>query len=371
MSVSSTPVQICGWTSAPDDGEVEMPPFSPFQSWDTAALSASLPQAPLATSTMPPPPSPAPARYHRPSLHRHSLSLNLPASSSTSSSHYRSSSYSSPTDRRAQRKREDDPSWVPRPPNAFIVFRCEYSRMHAQEQREGEGSPVAEKTLSKRAGEAWKKLSAAEQEPYKVRAELAREEHAKRYPNYRYKPRRRQSSVHKSAPVGMSRREQVESFLERVKAGGQSVPDSGSERSASTSSSSSPEPPESQSRSETPVKTVRRRRSYSLPQLKATLPLPAPQLRTYILEPSDCASTSATEKRAHSECSRPPSFYMPTIYTPPNEVSHFPTYFDENLSPFSMLDSDSTAPSTPDSSIFDSLSFDESLLSVSTIMAHF
>lgn len=363
MSVSSTSAHIRGWTSAPEDGEVEMPPFSPFQSWDTAALTASLPQPPLPTPAVTPHPPPTSAPYPRPSLHRHSLSLNLPSTNTAASSHYRSSSYTSPTDRRAQRKREDDPSWVPRPPNAFIVFRCEYSRVHAQEHREGDASPVAEKTLSKRAGEAWKKLSVAEQEPYKVRAELAREDHAKRYPNYRYKPRRRQGSVQKSTPVGMSRREQVESFLERVKAGESTVPDSGSERSASTSVSPSPEPLESHRRMDTPVKTVRRQRSYSLPQLKVTEQLP--QLRTYLLEPSECNGNGALEKRPQSECSRPMSFFTPTAYTPPNELQWPTPYLDESYVPLSLFESDSTAPSTPDSSIFDSLSFDDNFLSVS------
>ncbi|KAG2748302.1 hypothetical protein P692DRAFT_20874598 [Suillus brevipes Sb2] len=103
------------------------------------------------------------------------------------------------SDRRAQRNRSRDPSWIPRPRNAFIIFRCEYSRKHSQAAQEGEedsepSNPTTAKTLSKRAAEAWKQLSASEKDAYKVLADKEREEHARLYPNYRFRPMRRQSS---------------------------------------------------------------------------------------------------------------------------------------------------------------------------------
>ncbi|KAH7920665.1 hypothetical protein BV22DRAFT_1132883 [Leucogyrophana mollusca] len=103
------------------------------------------------------------------------------------------------SDRRAQRNRTRDPSWIPRPRNAFIIFRCEYSREHTQTAHDGDEdhevvNPTA-KTLSKRAAEAWKHLCAAEKDRYKVLADKEREEHAKLYPHYRFRPVRRQISA--------------------------------------------------------------------------------------------------------------------------------------------------------------------------------
>ncbi|KAG1900044.1 high mobility group box domain-containing protein, partial [Suillus fuscotomentosus] len=102
------------------------------------------------------------------------------------------------SDRRAQRNRSRDPSWIPRPRNAFIIFRCEYSRKHSQAAQEGDEeseapNPTA-KTLSKRAAEAWKELSASEKDIYKVLADKEREDHARLYPHYRFRPMRRQIS---------------------------------------------------------------------------------------------------------------------------------------------------------------------------------
>ncbi|KAH9914467.1 uncharacterized protein B0H18DRAFT_1108321 [Fomitopsis serialis] len=128
--------------------------------------------------------------------------------------YYRTHSHMSATsERRAQRNRERDPSWVPRPPNAFIIFRSEYSRKHAQANRNN--PPTPEKTLSKRAAEAWKALSVQEKAPYKEKAEQERLDHAEKHPHYRYKPRRRQSDGQQET-VAISRREQVESLVRRT-----------------------------------------------------------------------------------------------------------------------------------------------------------
>jgi hypothetical protein len=88
--------------------------------------------------------------------------------------------------------RRGDPAWVARPRNPFIIFRCEYSREHSKEGkrvRRLPGSQV-EKTLSKRAAEAWHQLSAEEKNRFKKLADEEREEHARRHPNYRFRPKR-------------------------------------------------------------------------------------------------------------------------------------------------------------------------------------
>lgn len=128
--------------------------------------------------------------------------------------YYRTQSHSSATsERRAQRNRARDPSWVPRPPNAFIIFRAEYSRKHAQANKDS-SVKTPEKTLSKRAAETWRVLSESEKARYKQLAEQERLDHAKKHPDYRYKPQRRQGDVPR-VTVSISRREQVESFVRR------------------------------------------------------------------------------------------------------------------------------------------------------------
>ncbi|KAG9318092.1 hypothetical protein JVU11DRAFT_159 [Chiua virens] len=102
------------------------------------------------------------------------------------------------SDRRAQRNRNRDPTWIPRPRNAFIIFRCEFSRGHSQGSHESQDdddvtNTVTVKTLSKRAAEAWKRLPPLERERYKALADKEREEHARRYPHYRFRPVKRQA----------------------------------------------------------------------------------------------------------------------------------------------------------------------------------
>ena len=89
-----------------------------------------------------------------------------------------------------------DPNWVARPRNEFILFRCEFVRNHSRESKlecsrptpaEGQDSL---KTLSKQAAEAWYHLSPEERLYWKDRAIRERKEHARKYPDYRYRPRK-------------------------------------------------------------------------------------------------------------------------------------------------------------------------------------
>ncbi|KAF8968260.1 hypothetical protein BDZ97DRAFT_1755316 [Flammula alnicola] len=103
-----------------------------------------------------------------------------------------------------------DPAWVARPRNEFILFRCDYVRKHSREGKRIRRAPGAEavKTLSKQAAEAWHHLPPEERLYWKERANGERNEHARRYPDYRYRPkknasgRRRQARCPPSKPVG-------------------------------------------------------------------------------------------------------------------------------------------------------------------------
>lgn len=252
----------------------------------------------------------------------------------------------SPSDRRARHKREEDPNWVPRPLNSFMVFRVEYSRQHAQEQKSGDvkSSSVAEKTLSKRASEAWKKMSAAERQIYKDKAEEIKAEHSRLHPNYRYKPRRKTTKEARPASV-MSRREQVVSFMERVGDPADFDFDHSPPEDHTSLGSSSPEPPELPRRVTTPTHSVRRRRSCSLPTLLAS----APDVHTYLLEPE----TVHVNKRARSGMNYP-------LFTLERGMSSSEFGSDGWYSY-----SGSPVPSSPDVGIMDNISFDDGLVSVS------
>ncbi|KAI0046911.1 HMG-box, partial [Auriscalpium vulgare] len=85
------------------------------------------------------------------------------------------------------------PDYIPRPRNAFIIFRCEYAPTHKRGTAGApvKGTPDSQKTLSGRAGEVWKSMSEAERAVYKARAEQEKVAHALRNPDYRFQPDRK------------------------------------------------------------------------------------------------------------------------------------------------------------------------------------
>jgi HMG (high mobility group) box len=170
----------------------------------------------------------------------HILSFDPPPSSPDSSVDHTDDSHIEPSltsllsssDRRAIRNRLRDPDWVPRPRNAFIIFRCEYSRKHARDPSDSsDKSGRSDKTLSKRAGEEWRRLSAAEREQYKILAEQEKAAHALQNPDYRFKPMRRppirMASPATRARLGTCRRNdrsaQVASLILRSERGAPSL----------------------------------------------------------------------------------------------------------------------------------------------------
>ncbi|KAH7905542.1 hypothetical protein BJ138DRAFT_1017577 [Hygrophoropsis aurantiaca] len=77
-----------------------------------------------------------------------------------------------------------DASYIPRPPNAFILFRSSFIRsQQVPEKVEGNHS-----TLSKIIGKYWKTLPRSEREVWEAKALLAQAEHRRRYPDWRFRP---------------------------------------------------------------------------------------------------------------------------------------------------------------------------------------
>lgn len=330
-----------------------MPPFSPFQSWDSSPSGTPASSLPL---SHPQHNSSSPST--RPPFHKQSSFIPPPVS--LAQNRRTPETHSS---RRAREKCKSNPNWVPRPLNSFMVFRVEYSRKHAQEQRSGDSKTpsVAEKTLSMRASEAWSKMTDTEKEVYKVKAAELKVEHTKRYPNYRYKPRRRKAMP---APrENTSRHQKVMSHMMKHDKAGEFIGEFDCDHSPPEELTSLvsffPEPQEvSPARITTPPRSVRRRRSYSLPLSGAAPPNLYPTLRTYHLEPE----TVTVSRRAVSS-TREPSIFMSSR----DSSGTSSPYLVDDISAY--WGSTPTTPSTPDTAIFDSLSFDDGLMSVSISVA--
>ncbi|KAJ7656280.1 hypothetical protein DFH06DRAFT_1199116 [Mycena polygramma] len=96
---------------------------------------------------------------------------------------------------------------IPRPPNAFIIFRAEFSQLHKRggKSRRDDLKSIGV-SLSRKASDAWWQLSPKEKQRYQRLAEEAKEQHALDYPNYQYRPKRGDGSLPRRTPPAQRRR---------------------------------------------------------------------------------------------------------------------------------------------------------------------
>ncbi|KAK0495770.1 high mobility group box domain-containing protein, partial [Armillaria luteobubalina] len=73
---------------------------------------------------------------------------------------------------------------IPRPLNAYIIFRLEYVTIHKNFLSK------TQQTASVKAGAAWHELPKESQDYYRELAKQRKEEHERTYPGYKYQPRR-------------------------------------------------------------------------------------------------------------------------------------------------------------------------------------
>ncbi|KAJ6524673.1 hypothetical protein DFH09DRAFT_1418279 [Mycena vulgaris] len=78
------------------------------------------------------------------------------------------------------------PAHIPRPPNAFILFRSSFIRARAVPAR----VETSHSTLSAIAGLTWAALPPADRGLWHAKAREVREEHQERFPGYAFRPRR-------------------------------------------------------------------------------------------------------------------------------------------------------------------------------------
>ncbi|TFK70755.1 hypothetical protein BDN72DRAFT_522292 [Pluteus cervinus] len=85
---------------------------------------------------------------------------------------------------RGSHGKKRDPSYIPRPPNAFILFRSSFINSQ-QVPRKVEGN---HRELSKIIGTCWRSLPLEERQKWEEKAVVAQAEHRKRYPDWRFRP---------------------------------------------------------------------------------------------------------------------------------------------------------------------------------------
>ncbi|KAJ7166956.1 hypothetical protein C8R46DRAFT_1071785 [Mycena filopes] len=93
-----------------------------------------------------------------------------------------------PTRTRHSRKNPD--GHIPRPPNAFILFRSSFIRS----QRVSPDVETNHSTLSKIIGLTWKNLPPAERRVWQAKAHAGVEEHRRRFPKYAFRPGHRSAA---------------------------------------------------------------------------------------------------------------------------------------------------------------------------------
>lgn len=86
--------------------------------------------------------------------------------------------------RRAPPGKRRSQGYIPRPPNAFMLFRANFVR-----QKHVPGSiETNHGSLSKIIGNCWKSLPETEKKVWELKAKKAKADHREQYPNYRFRP---------------------------------------------------------------------------------------------------------------------------------------------------------------------------------------
>ncbi|KAJ7068210.1 hypothetical protein C8F01DRAFT_598148 [Mycena amicta] len=91
----------------------------------------------------------------------------------------------------------EPPKRIPRPPNAFILFRSDLLKKDVVKKN----CPPHQQILSRLAGDMWNMLPDAERQAWKDKAKEYHEHHRHQYPDYIFKPARRSKKAKSRTPV--------------------------------------------------------------------------------------------------------------------------------------------------------------------------
>ncbi|EIN13474.1 hypothetical protein PUNSTDRAFT_58938, partial [Punctularia strigosozonata HHB-11173 SS5] len=102
---------------------------------------------------------------------------------------------------------------IPRPPNAFILFRSHFiASRKVSTDVENQNNK-----LSMIIGHVWKGMSAEEKRPFERLADIEKEKHAQLYPDYKYSPASRKNTPRRGSRTTKAERErckQIGSFVQ-------------------------------------------------------------------------------------------------------------------------------------------------------------
>ncbi|CAL1698848.1 unnamed protein product [Somion occarium] len=257
----------------------------------------------------------------------------------------------SPTGRRQAHGKKKPENHIPRPPNAFILFRSSFiNNKHVSSDVETNHS-----TLSKIIGLTWHNLPHEERQIWHTKAKIALEEHRRKYPQYAFRPLHAKAKgggekrkVREVGPKDMKRCARIAELLAEGK--------KGEELNAAIAEFDRNHVPEIVTRFEAPItaRTYRRSSSAPIPDTEHSKP-------AFLQEPSSKPRASSIEpgtatQEAYSDCESPSSSQADVEASeyqyelPASPVDATPTYtlpepnpsFDFNTFSFNT----STAPTT-------------------------
>jgi hypothetical protein len=193
---------------------------------------------------------------------------------------------------------------VPRPKNAFIIFRQEFVK-HSKSYRTG----MKQQELSQAAGVAWKALPDSQKAYWNMKADEEREEHKKKHPLYRYTPTRRSQKLKpKVDEVTSSEAATMESLVAFITARVLS----GQTSTAQGSAVAQPQPQQPQPQSQpcaqpSPASTASRSSTSSPLYVPPSLAWQQP-----LMSMSTSPSPSASEQAVRAMCQPTPSPSVPS-----------------------------------------------------------
>jgi hypothetical protein len=234
------------------------------------------------------------------------------------------------TSHRPAHSKKKPANYIPRPPNAFILFRSSFIKsQHVSTEVETNHS-----TLSKIIGLTWQNLPHDERQVWHAKAKAALEDHKRRFPQYAFRPLHpkgkptEKRKVREVGPKDLTRCAKIAELLLKGK--------KGQELDAAVQEFDRHHVPKVVTRFEAPITARMYRRSSSAPAVDATkdmfLPSPplfGPQyLRSVSSQPtrpsSPCSPTESTFTDLNSEAGH----FYDTAFTPsvtPSESYSFPS----------------------------------------------
>ncbi|RPD60235.1 hypothetical protein L227DRAFT_502151 [Lentinus tigrinus ALCF2SS1-6] len=256
------------------------------------------------------------------------------------------------TTRRAAHAKKKPENHIPRPPNAFILFRSSFIKnQHVSSEVETNHS-----TLSKIIGLTWQNLPHEERQVWHAKAKAALEEHKRKFPQYAFRPLHTKGKgptekrkVREVEPKDLKRCAKIAQLLIEGK--------KGADLDAAIQEFDRHHVPEVVTRFEAPITARHYRRSSSAPAPDTEHSNPP------FLSPEPTTPSKRKTKRSSSsqpEVPRTPAYECSTPSPPPpSEPDTESDYYSSPSSPYVPTPSYSLPPANP-SFDFSTFSFDSS-----------